>query len=226
MKNDDILNSRLYTIVNYITYFFVTNILFLLMISPLIIYWIIFENNMSSAVLLLLSILLGPAITTLLSIMGKLIRERDISPVKDFFHFYKLNLLQSLLVAIVVNMLISIVYFDINYFSSNGNKGMTYLFLFMLVLILLNTFYIYPIISRYNLKFVDLFKISISLMYKKFYISLSSVSIIIIVLGLLRFTKLSLIGLLFGASIISYIVIKIQIKTLDGLEEKITHMYN
>lgn len=226
MKNDDILNSRLYTIINYITYFFITNVLFLLMISPLIIYWIVFKNNISSAILLLLSILLGPAITTLLSIMGKLIRERDISPVKDFFHFYKLNLLQSLLTAIVVNIVISIVYFDINYFSSNGNKGMTYVFLCMLVFILLITFYIYPIISRYNLKLIDLLKMSIRLMCKKFYISISSISMIIIVLGLLRFTKLSLIGLLFGGSIIAYIIMKIQIKTLDGLEEEITHMYN
>lgn len=225
MKNNNILNSPLYRILNYVMYFFITNILFLLMISPLVVYWVIFQDNISTTVLLLLSILIGPSITTMFSVMGKLIREGDISPVKDFFYFYKINLGQSLLISIILNIAISIAYFDMNYFSQSGNIVMTYLFLTALILVLIINLYIYPLISRYNLRTFHTLKISMNLFIKKPYISLTSASIIIIILGLLRVTKLSLIGLLFGVSIICYIIMKVQKKTIDGLENYIKDLY-
>lgn len=222
---NDILNNKVYIITNYITNLFITNLWFLVMISPIIIYMYIFEGNISMSLLLLLSILVGPALTTLFSVMGKFIRESEIAPTKDFFHFYKINFLQSLLVGIILNILISIAYFDMNYFSSKGNRYLSYLFLTLLVLIIMVGIYIYPIISRYNIKVVHLFKVSIKLLIKKVYISLSCISIIVIVLGLVRITRLSLVGILFGASIICYIIMRMEKKIIDELEEEIKEKY-
>ncbi|BCZ44157.1 hypothetical protein psyc5s11_02240 [Clostridium gelidum] len=222
---NDILNNKVYAITNYITNFFITNLWFLVMISPIIIYIYIFEGNISMSILLLLSILVGPALTALFSIMGKLVREGDIAPTKDFFHFYKMNFLQSLLVGIILNILISITYFDMNYFSSKGNKYFSYIFLALLALIIMLSIYIYPIISRYNIKIVHLFKISIKLLIKKIYISLSCISIIIIVLGLVRITRLSLVGVLFGVSIIGYLIMRMEKNIIDELEEEIKEKY-
>lgn len=222
---NDILNNKVYIITNYITNFFITNLWFLVMISPIIIYMYIFEGNISMSLLLLLSILVGPALTTLFSVMGKFIRESEIAPTKEFFHFYKINFLQSLLVGIILNILISIAYFDMNYFSSKGNRYLSYLFLTLLVLIIMVGIYIYPIISRYNIKVVHLFKVSIKLLIKKVYISLSCISIIVIVLGLVRITRLSLVGILFGASIICYIIMRMEKKIIDELEEEIKEKY-
>lgn len=222
---NDILNNKMYIGTTYITNFFITNLWFLVMILPLIIYIYKFEGNISMTILLLISILVGPAITTLFSIMGKLLREGEIASTKDFFHFYKLNFLQSLLVGIVLNILISIAYFDMNYFSSKGNMYLSYLFLAFLVLIILLSLYIYPIISRYNIKILHLFKISIKLLIKKIYISLSCMSIIIIIFGLLRITRLLLVAFLFGISIICYLIMKIEKKVIDELEEEIKEKY-
>ena len=222
---NDILNNKVYIITNYITNLFITNLWFLVMISPIIIYMYIFEGNISMSLLLLLSILVGPALTTLFSVMGKFIRESEIAPTKEFFHFYKINFLQSLLVGIILNILISIAYFDMNYFSSKGNRYLSYLFLTLLVLIIMVGIYIYPIISRYNIKVVHLFKVSIKLLIKKVYISLSCISIIVIVLGLVRITRLSLVGILFGASIICYIIMRMEKKIIDELEEEIKEKY-
>ena len=222
---NDILNNKVYAITNYVANFFITNLWFLVMISPIIIYIYIFESNISMSIFLLLSILVGPALTALFSIMGKLVREGEIAPTKDFFRFYKINFLQSLLVGIILNILISIAYFDMNYFSSKGNQCFSYIFLAFLALIVMLSLYIYPIISRYNIKIVHLFKISIKLLIKKIYISLSCISIIIIVLGLVRITRLSLVGVLFGASIICYIIMRIEKNTIDELEEEIKEKY-
>ena len=42
-------------------------------------------------ILMLSSIPIGPALTALLSLMGKLTREGDIDVTKDFFEAYKVN---------------------------------------------------------------------------------------------------------------------------------------
>lgn len=196
------------------------------MILPLVLYMYKFEGNISIPIMLLLSILIGPAITTLFSIMGKFLREGEISPTKDFFHFYKLNFLQSLLVGVILNIAISIAYFDMDYFSSSGNKAFSYFFLVLLALVIMLSMYIYPIISRYNIRIGHLFKLSINLLIKKIYISLTCISMIIIVFGILRISRLSLIALLFGASIICYLIMRIERKMIDELEEVIKEKYN
>ncbi|WP_143317929.1 YesL family protein [Clostridium sp. HBUAS56017] len=227
MKNDrNILDSKLYIITNNITNFFITNLYFLLVISPLLIYMVIFQEKVSLRGMLLLSILLGPAVTTLFSVMGKLIRSGEISATKDFFHFYKLNFLQGLLIGIIVNIVIGIACFDMGYFNSNGNIYVGYLFLAIIIFTILVQFYIYPIISRYNIKISYAFKISLKLLVKKFYISISCLSAIIIILAIIKFTKLSLVGLLFGASVISYLIMKIEDKTISELQEEIKERYN
>ncbi len=227
MKNkNDVLNNKIYIGAAYITNFFITNFWFLVMILPLILYMYKFEGNISMPITLLLSILLGPAITTLFSVMGKFLREGEISPTKDFFHFYKLNFFQSLLVGVILNIAISIAYVDMDYFSSSRNEVFSYVFLALLVLVIMLSMYIYPIISRYNIRIGHLFKFSIKLLIKKIYISLSCISIIIIVFGILRITRLSLIALLFGESIICYLIMRIERKMIDELEEEIKEKYN
>lgn len=227
MRNkNDIHNNKIYTGSTYITNFFITNFWFLVMISPLILYIYTFEGNLSTPIILLLSILMGPAVTTLFSIMGKLLREGEIAPTKDFFRFYKINFLQSLLVGVILNIGISVAYFDMEYFSSSGNQIFSFFFMILVVLVILLAMYIYPIISRYNIRSGYLIKLSITLLIKKIYISISCISIIIIVFGILRITRLSLIALLFGASIICYLIMKIERKMIDELEEEIKEKYN
>ncbi|WP_160683320.1 DUF624 domain-containing protein [Clostridium sp. C2-6-12] len=227
MKNkNDIHNNKIYIGSTYITNFFVTNFWFLVMISPLILYIYKFEGNLSMPIILLLSILMGPAVTTLFSIMGKLLREGEVAPTKDFFRLYKINFLQSLLVGIILNIGISVAYFDMEYFGYSGNQIFSLFFMILLTLVILLAMYIYPIISRYNIRIGYLFKLSITLLIKKIYISISCISIIIIVFGILRITRLSLIALLFGSSIICYLIMKIQRKMIDELEDEIKEKYN
>lgn len=227
MRNErDILNSRLYIITNNITSLFMANLYFLLTISPLIIYFIITKGHVSLRGILVLSILIGPALATLFSTMGKLVREGEISATKDFFHFYKLNLFQGIVIGTILNIIVGISYFDMSYFMGEGSNFIGYLFLAIIVFAILIQFYIYPVISRYNIKILHAFKISLNLLIKKVYISISCLSLIIIVLAVIRFAQISLVGLLFGASIICYLIMKIEDKTISELQEEIEESYN
>lgn len=225
-KNNDIYNNRFYIITNYITYFFVTNFWFLLMISPLIIYIFFGDKDISLSIVVLFSILLGPALTALFSVMGKLIREDEIRPTKDFFHNYKMNFGQAFYIALIINALITICYVDIGYFMSKNSVYMGYLFLAAIVILIMLCFYIYPILSRFNLKILDIFKISLKLVLKKIYITLTIIAMIIIILAIVRFAQISLIGVLFGASIICYIIMRLQKQIMEQLEEELKTNYN
>lgn len=227
MRNErDILNSRLYIITNNITSLFMANLYFLLTISPLIIYFIITKGHVSLRGVLVLSILIGPALSTLFSTMGKLVREGEISATKDFFHFYKLNLFQGIVIGTILNIVVGISYFDMSYFMGVGRQSIAYLFLAIIIFAILIQFYIYPVISRYNIKIVHAFKISLSLLIKKVYISISCLSLIIIVLAVIKFAQISLIGLLFGTSIICYLIMKIEDRTINELQEEIEESYS
>lgn len=226
MRNEqDLLNNRFYIIINNIINFFIANFWFLLLISPFLIYTFIYTGKSSKPMIFILSLTIGPALTTLFSVMGKFLREGDISPTKDFFHFYKLNFFQGVLLAIILNGLISFIYYDIVYFISTKNKMLLYVMLILLLLIILLGLYAYPIISRYNVKILYLMNLSMKMLVKKIHISITCLAVTIISLWFIRFSKLSLIGLLFGASIICYLILKIQRKTIDELEDVINKKY-
>lgn len=221
-----ILDSIVYKITVCITKFFVINFWFLIMISPFLLYIYFFEDHISMSILLVFSVLLGPAITTLFSINGKFINEGDISPTRDFFRLYKMNFFQGIFIGIILNSFMGILYSDMEYFNSIGNTYLSLICLLLLIVVIMLSLYIYPIISRYNIKMMYLFQLSIKLLIKKIYISLSCISMIIIVLALIRITRISLVGVLFGASIICYLIMKIENKTIDELNEEIKEKYN
>src|ERR1035437_608174 len=93
----------IYTITNYIFWFFLGNLYFLLLNIPLLFILIVLLSNGTNSlpegfttIIVLCCIPIGPAATALLSVMGKLIREKDINITKDFFKAYKTNFFQSL----------------------------------------------------------------------------------------------------------------------------------
>ncbi|SFU39806.1 Uncharacterized membrane protein YesL [Clostridium sp. DSM 8431] len=224
-ENKDMTNTPLYKILTYITDLLLSNICFLLVISPILIYISGYSKESSLGILLLISILLGPAFTTLFSVMGKLVREKEIAAVRDFFHFYKINFFQGLIVSIIVNSALAVCYFDMTYFKGEGNNFMANVFLLGILAISLISLYIYPLISRYNMKIIHAIKISVRLMITKFYISFTCIAMIVIVLFIIKTAKIALLGVLLGASIIAYLIMYLEDNIIYELEEEIKNKY-
>lgn len=218
------MNNRFYIITKYIFNLFISNLFFLIFISPFILY-ILFSDDISKFVALILSFTLGSALTTLFSVMGKLLREGDINPARDFLHFYKANFFQGTIVGIIMNFFIGIIYFDVLYFGQKGSNELVYIMLIILGLFMLIGIYVYPIMSRYNIRTFYLFKLSLEILLKKIYLSLTCFAIIIITLWFIRFTKISLVGLLFGTSVLCYTINAILRKAIDELQERIQEKY-
>ncbi|WP_322007290.1 hypothetical protein [Clostridium butyricum] len=96
----------------------------------------------------------------------------------------------------------------------------------IIFVICLVAMYGYLIVSRYNVKILFLLKTSLVLTIKKFHKSLTCLAMSIIILWIIRTARISFVGLLFGSSVLSYLILKIQISTIEQLKEAIKEKYN
>ena len=85
----DACDNGIYLLISKIIYLFITNICFLITISPVILYFFSSDKNLSIPILTFVGILIGPALSTMFSVTGKLLIDKQENAIKDYFHFYK-----------------------------------------------------------------------------------------------------------------------------------------
>jgi len=216
-----------YTITNYIFWFFLGNLYFLLLNIPLLIILIVLLSNGTkplpegyTSIIILCCIPIGPAATALLSVMGKLIREKDINMTKDFFKAYKANFFQSLFFWALEIIIISILIIDISFINSSSfPRVITIFILIVIAFIFLMSLYVFPIISRFYLGTKDIIKNAAYYTIKKFNITILNLASFIVV-GFIFF-KVSSFIILFMWSIIFYLLMFYQQKILLEIEERL-----
>lgn len=160
----------------------------------------------------------GPAVTALLSTMGKLVREKDINVTKDYFKAYKVNFIQALFIWSIQFLIIFALIQDIRIMRHlpYGNYLIP-IFYVVLFLILILGLYIYPILTRFYLKTKDLIKLSMFFFIVKIKETLLLIFIGILISLLMMY--ISFIPVLIFASIISFILMYIEQDVIRELEE-------
>ena len=216
----------LYTIANYVNWFIMGNLYFLLLNIPLFIVFTFFISNGTKPlpqgfayIILICCIPIGPSVTALLSVMGKLIREKDISITKDFFKAYKVNFSQSLFFWTLEILILFIVYIDIKFFISNSYPKVLLIFIFIIMgSIFLISLHVFPIISRFYFSKKDILKVSAYYTIMKFNITIINLAMILFV-GFLFF-KISNIISVCMFSLTCYVIMFYEQKILLDIEEK------
>lgn len=209
---------------NYIWWFLVGNFYFWLLNMPmlLVVLGIIYTMGSDNTVLFIITLLpMAPALTALLSTMGKVIREKDINMTKEFFKAYKTNFFDSAIFGLFEVLILLILYFDRVYFqtiSSNSILQMVILVLAIIFLAIIN-FYILPIVARFYLKKMQIVKLAIFYFFRRIHVAAAALAI------LYALWTISLKGgsiiLLFSASILCYIVMLFHTNTLKEIEAMI-----
>ena len=215
----------IYTITNYIFWFFLGNLYFFLLNIPLLFILIVLLSNSAktipqgfTSIIIICCIPIAPAATALLSVMGKLIREKDINITKDFFKAYKTNFFQSLFFGALEIILICILFIDIRFFISSSYPRILTIFVFIVIaFIFLMSLYVFPIISRFYLSTKDILKTAAYYTIKKFHITILNFASFLVV-GFIFF-KVSTFVLVFISSIICYLLMFYQQKILLEIEE-------
>lgn len=223
-KKREFGDSTIYTVSYYIWWFLLGNFYFWLMNIPFIFITLPMELNGYYHVnlLLILSLLpMGPALTALLSVMGKLTREKDINITREFFKAYKVNFFDSLLFWSIGIIILIIAWIDIIMFNNNSNL---YFLKIIPTIILVICFalgiYIFPIISRFYLKKKDMLKLSFMYLIKK--INICIIAFIGIAISWIILTKINgAILVLFSVSIMCYIIMFLEQGMLQDIEKKL-----
>jgi len=131
----------------------------------------------------------GASTTALFYVMGKIVRDDDIQVVKNFWSSFKLNFKQSTVIWLILLIISFIVHININNISMFGTISRLILSiqLFIAFEIILTTIYIFPLISRFDMKIPSLFKTALILGNKHLLTTLLCISCLCINTVLLYF---------------------------------------
>ncbi|MGH4050867.1 MAG: YesL family protein [Clostridium sp.] len=225
-KKREFGEGPIYTITNYIFWFFLGNLYFLLLNIPLLFMFLVVMSNGTNTlpqgfttIIILCCIPIAPAATALFSVMGKLIREKDLNITKDFFKAYKTNFFQSLFFGALEIILLCVLFIDIRFFISSGYPRILTISVFVVMLFIFSmSLYIFPIISRFYLGWKDVVKTAAYYTIRKFNITLLCLSSFVVV-GFIFF-KITTFVLVFVSSIICYLIMYYQQKLLLEIEDK------
>ncbi|MFL0266730.1 YesL family protein [Candidatus Clostridium radicumherbarum] len=212
----------IFTIGNYVWWFFAANIYFLLVNIPFIFISLVSAQTGASGISLLsiiCSLPIGPALAALFSVMGKLIREKDIDVTKDFFKAYKTNFLEGLFFWTILVFILSAIYIDITVIKTS--QIFNILFYVMALIIVSQAFYIFTFISRFYLRKIDVVKLAFIYSIKKIHVTI--LNWILLVLIAILVTIIPIILILFICSIYAYLAMYMQKGILKEIEEKFSN---
>jgi uncharacterized membrane protein YesL len=174
--NKDFEAGLLFTISNYTWWFLLGNFYFALTNIPFIFVSVgsSATGNFNLNIITFISMLpAGPALIALLSVMGKIVREKDTDMTKDFFKAYKKNFLEALLYWCLLITILTIVYIDIIYLNMKSQTTFIRIVLLAIAAVIVSmAFYVFPLISRFYFKVKDVLKVSFYYAFKKFHITI------------------------------------------------------
>lgn len=210
----------IFTITNYIWWFMVGSFYFLLLNIPLTLTLLALNYDPSGAPLLLFlsSIPVGPAATALFSVMGKLVREKDLDITKDFFKSYKTNFVQSLGMWLIELCMLFIIYYDIKFFSKQF-PALNFFFIILAFIVFNAGLYAFPILSRFYMKTSNIIKLAFYYSMKK--IKITFLNLCAIFLSAIIFIKVPNLLLLLATSIVFFLIMYYENNILKEIEERL-----
>ncbi len=213
--------EKIFDSFNYVFWFFLLNLFFMLFNIPLILFFIFIgiSNIFKYFPLFLICLLPAmPTFTALLYCMNKIIVNKDLNIIKDFTNGIKLNFKQSFLIWFIELLLIIIIYFNIRFFSLiKYNVVLVCLFSAIAIIIATVTPFIFILISRFKMKTIDILRTSFILCFTRPILTITNLLLFTFSLILFEITPGTII--LFISSLLSFSLLFINESLLYELED-------
>ncbi|MGL5635151.1 MAG: DUF624 domain-containing protein [Sarcina sp.] len=178
--------EKILTFFNYVFWFLTLNILFLVVNTPLILFFLFVGiSNMTTYLPLFLvaTIPFAASFTTMLYCMHKLIKTREVSPIKDFFTSFKSNLKNSTIIWIGELLIIFILSTNIKFFAAvGGNVVINGFFILVLFILLLVTPHIFMLTSKFSMNIISTLKSAVILTITRPIITIANILCLIVTL--------------------------------------------
>ncbi|MCC5895945.1 MAG: YesL family protein [Alkalibacterium sp.] len=167
MKEKQSTDTLFYKVTQYIYYFFSLNLFFLLCNSLFIITLLSFPLSLSNLIPYAVTLIpAGASITGLFYTMGKLNREKSISPAKDFFKSYRDNFKQSTFYWALFLIISVVLIVDILFVIERGWLMLTVISVILFLIVILSAIYAFTLLSRFEVTFKNLVLFSVYLVFK------------------------------------------------------------
>ncbi len=226
-KKREFGEGPIHIITNFIFWFFLSNLYFLLCILPFAFYIVLtfmtqdpiesFKDT--SLILFLLSLLIGPSLTALYSTMGKLIREKDLDVTKDFFNYYRINFKQSFIIWSFQMIVDYLIYINIIFYSQYSfGDYIKYVIIVIGIIINIICMVSLPILSRFYFKFKDLIRCSFYFSVKKIHITILTILLSVFPLVIISYIPQAA---LFIFSAICYLIMMLFRQVVCEIEKMI-----
>jgi uncharacterized membrane protein YesL len=215
--------NKLMEFCEYIIWLFVGNLLFLVANLPFVLFYLFvgLDRAAEYRLLFLISLIpLGPAFTALLSAMNRLVRYKDVSIFRDFTKAYKANFKISTAAASIQLTLVFVLLTNIEVIGKlEAGFLFTPFFKLLTCILLLMTFYIYPVIARYHVTVTGVLKTALVLTISKPMTTVGNLVLLLFTFVLVQL-KASY-AILFVASILCYLIMFFQKHLFASIEKAI-----
>jgi len=213
--NEMISDKPLFTIVNNFYAFLLVNACF--MISNLL-FLVVFFLGIGERSLMLISLIpAGPALSGAFYAMGKLQREKQISPWTDYWKGYKQNFKIALVYWVIQLILLFILLNNHYYITRTGNFSVfIFLNLALTIFVAGLNLYAFPIMVRFEMKVKDLWIISILYFFRHW--KLTFLNVTTVISFAIIYFQFPFLTLLFLTSIVSFLVMLNLRKVLLEME--------
>lgn len=213
--------EKIFDAFNYVFWFFLLNLFFMLFNIPLILFIIFIGiSNVFNYFPLFLICLLPtmPAFTVLLYCMNKIIENKDLNIIKDFVNGLKLNFKQGFLIWFFEIIILLILYFNIRFFSTiKYNLVLVCLFYAISTILIAVTPFIFILISKFKMKSIDILRTSFILCFTRPILTITNLLLFIVILILFEITPGTTV--LFISSLLSFSLMFINRSLLNELED-------
>ncbi|WEG11875.1 YesL family protein [Pullulanibacillus sp. KACC 23026] len=210
-----------FTITNHIYGFLLTSVSFIVCNCLLLFVSLVIKPVFSNMIFYFLALIpTGPALSALIYSIRKLMKEKEIAPIKLYFYGYKRNLKDASKLWIPFLVISFVLVADLQYFnrhSSVMNSVLEIVFVMALFFLAVAVFYGLLISSQFVFRTKDLLKLSILYLLTKVKCTLGNIALIIILLFLSMITS-NLVVILFSSLICYAFLLNSQV-ILKDVEE-------
>jgi len=191
ITTNDFQDKPINKTLNYIHWLFLTNIYFLLCNIIFILALYSFELSVSNIFIYFVALLpMGPSLTALCSCMSKILKDKYVDTTRDFFKAYKENFFSSMKIWLIVLITMFILIFDMKLcFVNNKLLFLLIPLIFLLILSISFCSYLFPLISKFQIKLLDVLKLSIYLSFKNLLTTIVNLIILIVYAYLFFYLK-------------------------------------
>ena len=215
------MNSKnIYSILSYISNFFLLNLCFLLSNVLFFGSLLLFPFSLENILLFYGSLLpMGASLTALFSTNGRLLREGGITPVKDYIQDYKTNFKTSFFYWSIQLTIFLILFVDFFYMLERDNIFLAILIGLLLALVFMMTSISLCVLSRFESNVKTLLKAGPFTMFRfpgKVFLHLSTLIVLVVL-----FYYFPAVSFLIAFSLFAYILMYYTNPVLEQLEKEL-----